>query len=259
MKETIDTMVARAFEAIGNEDELMSFNIAIIVMRVQRKWRAAVRSKKMKKRLQQRIDRSKGISSLKVLIEKKLDTVTEVALAELEGKPWRFDNSPGLGILEFWALSCEAPTHTENSPEFSPLTLKSLANVGLGGLRRMTLVLGGKRATKLPGSNVYANPVSGSGAGSGLSNMVKRVTRLGGAPGWARNHNPRRLIKTRESSAGAEAALEILRRNTISLEPEAMTLEEMAAQALGCLDASDSSDEDSDRKEEGQPRQDLAS
>ena len=245
MKDALDMMVEEAFEAMNNDDELMSFNIAIIVMRVQRKWRAVVRSRKVAKAMQRRMQRAMGFSTMKDLIDKKSSIMADVSLSKMEGKPWVFDSSPGLGKLSAWALNKDRKRTISDS---STPALSSFRATGLGMGRRMTMLFGGaRRATKVgaaasaPSSGTYsaaADATQQQPPPGGLANMMKRVTRLGG------QKQPVKQLQSGRTSAGAQAALDALSRNTLDAGPAEISLEQMAMQALGDIDESDSDSSD---------------
>ena len=231
MKESLDMMVEEAFEEMNNDDELMSFNIAIIVMRVQRKWRAVVRSRKVERGLQQRIQRSMGFSTMADLIDKKSSTMADVGLAKMEGKPWAFDPAPGLGSLTTWAMAKDRKRTIAEAP--APPVLAASRPTGLGVGRRMTMLFAGAMGAAKPAEEGAPQPVNQPRMTGGLANMMKRVTRLGG------QKQPVQL--NGRTTAGAQAALDALQRNTMGGAASiGISLEQMAMQALGDIDESDS-------------------
>lgn len=149
MKDGIDEMVSNAFGRGEEGDELMNFNIAIIVTRMQRKWRAVVASNKVKNSVARRRARTiptVAMSDFHTLLERKADFRADVALSCLEGRPWKFDGADGMGHLADWAVQGLARPH---------------------GLRnQMSLMV--RRQTR--------QPSEGQQGLSGFAGMMKRIT-----------------------------------------------------------------------------------
>jgi hypothetical protein len=63
----INKLVTRAFRNL-KADEVLNFSVAVTVMRVQRKWRARMRTAKMKRKKEVRSTHSMGRGSCKHVI-----------------------------------------------------------------------------------------------------------------------------------------------------------------------------------------------
>jgi len=267
MKAGLDRMVSTAF-ASSPEDDLMSFNVAMIVLRIQRKWRATVRSNKVKNRLAIRAARCTDMPSLSELLLNKPRLVAEVQAFSMDGKPWAIDPARGLGALSDWAFVRTTQTGLG-------------AGIGLGA-RRMTAALGGlfgrrnTNAPTTPKGSIAAGPsgifgwTSGtpkpksedgrepptptSTMGASIGNFVRRMTRV-----------PGQLMSAAGSRMTNGTAIGILLAEDGSGEDEnggqrsrhgtnvSQTLEAMAEEALRGLDDfnDDEEEESSDEDEVG--------
>lgn len=258
MKDGLTRMISKAFQG-APEDDLMSFNVAMIVMRIQRKWRATVRSNKVKNRLAIRANRCKELPSFSELMVAKPALVAEAQAFSLDGMPWSIDPARGLGALSDWAFT------RSQMGGFAGMGRRMTGIAGFG--RRMTAAFGGGIAPK--GSTTPKGSAGGGGLfgwttgggnksarddedeskrsfAGGVGNMVRRMTRVGGnllSAAGSRMTNAARVGGVDEEDGGQRSRLNTNASNT---------LEAMAEEALRGLDGLlEDEDEDSSDEEEG--------
>uniref|UniRef100_A0A061RPV3 Voltage-dependent calcium channel L type alpha-1D n=1 Tax=Tetraselmis sp. GSL018 TaxID=582737 RepID=A0A061RPV3_9CHLO len=233
MKDGIENMVKNAF---GNQmhDDMMTFNMAMIVMRLQRKWRANVRSNKIKASRARRRARMDGLVSFEELLKRKDEYADEIMDARMDGQPWVFDDSAGMGSIASWALI--------SAGKAAPQVGKSLRNTtrrgtyffnGLG--QRMQAAFGSNAS---PSTRTTMNSSKQSPASGGLAGRLRR--RLGTVAlqaGGSQGISSTRSTRTTKLSGGQSKRGLWRGRNSV-VPAQAANLAELAQQNIAARERS---------------------